>query len=190
MCHIDTSWGFMMSHRSPLRFKSLLIIFLSLLTFWSIVFTFVYKDQPLETIHIFIQADYINEAKLVEDLELFLRDDGIKNVKLTVISENNIYFSQSFMTVGLLESDLLILSDDLVKDFDLFESFHVLEDYDLNAERLFVQNSQIYGWLVADHFMNNYMMVSDQSSYVFLNMSSKHDHEVQLKILSFVSLYE
>ena len=190
MCHIDTSWGFMMSHRNPLRFKSLFIMFLSLLAFWSIVFTFVYKDQPLETIHIFIQADYINEAKLVEDLELFLRDDGIKNVKLTVISEKYIYFSQSFMTVGLLESDLLILSDDLVKDFDLSESFHVLEDYDLNAERLFAQNSHIYGLMVADYFKRNYVMVSDQSSFVFLNTSSKHDYELQLKILSFLLLYE
>ena len=158
----------------------------------SIFLSFVKRIDRDEILRVFIEADYINQDDFEKDLLHHLKDDNIKKIEFTIISAENPYFSQTLMTTGLFEADILILNGSRLSTFDLEGSFRKLQTYvdilNIDHTRLFMNDEEIYGIEVSHNAIDQYQWIMQETSYSFINEASIHENELMFKALSLIVL--
>lgn len=172
-------------------FKKVLILSLFVISFWAVLFSFIDRNDS-EVLHIFIQAEYANEDKIRNDLLQLLKDDGITAIEVTVLSEQNSHFTQTLLTSGLFESDILILKQSFVTSFDISTSFkgitveeiHTIHP-SLTVNDVFIQDEMMYGVALSDFTMSTYTISSDDTLYAFSSVYTS----IHQSILNKVRIY-
>lgn len=162
-------------------------IVILVLSFWAILLNHIKRIEKDEMLYLLIESNVVNEDKLKDDLLIMLKDDGIRKINMTVVSEDSPYFGQTLLTSGLFEADILILNGALISTFSLEGTFKALNDFNdissINDERLLIQDEKIYGIEISSQFSSSYHLMHDEKLYVFFNVSSVHSSDVLYKTI-------
>lgn len=178
-----------MYNPNPLNKKYLLIIGVIIISCWAIALSAIKQIPRDQILHVFIDSDYVDKDSLQTSLIEHYHEDHIKKVEFTVISSSNTYFNQTLLTTGVLESDILILSDDYLSTFNLGENFYALNDWldlsEIQHGRLMIQSDVIYGVKLIDDVKIDYQWMCEFDLYVFANKESIHNQNDLLKFVQF-----
>lgn len=104
----------MKTYRRRTSFKAYLIIILSSLLFWSILFNLGNKESELETFQIFIVSTGYDPS-MKSELESKGENLGISEFNVYHITYDDDLFSEIFITQGMMESDILILPKSILE---------------------------------------------------------------------------
>lgn len=167
------------------------VIIASVILFWSLLFSSLNQLSSKEKIHIFIAASALDSQSLEQKLLQALNEQGIKKITITYLSEDNPFFPTSFLTQGILESDLLILPNSLLLQFDLSEQFLALDDVkllakdiDINSFGILEQNNLTFGLEVysfetnINHLNFDVSFTKNDPFFLLLNQESHHEIDV------------
>lgn len=132
-----------------------------------------------ETIFIFIESKSIQEEKLEQRLLKNLKDSSIVKVSIDHADRNDSYYSMIFQTRGLVNTDLLLISDDYLNQGTYGDYFvpldsSLLADYfDYSSYSYFVDRDQkTYGILMNDFQQDVIEYEENKDYYLFMNKKS------------------
>lgn len=126
----------------------LLIVILMCFIFYSI-FDIAKKPSYDERIVVFVGIKYIDSDEMEE--VMMLENTEIREIFVDFSDPNDMYFSTTFSTRGLIDSDILILSEEELNRHEYEDMFAAIEaDYiegyiDGDINYLYGSNNEIYG---------------------------------------------
>lgn len=142
--------------------------YLVIVLLMSFIFYFVFdiakKPSFDERIVVFVGIEYIDRDEMEE--EMFVSDTIIKEIFVDYSNPYDSYYSMAFSTRGLIDSDILILSEE-----ELLQS---------NYEDLFA--------IIPANYLENY--ISDEINYLYTSDLKPYAIEVTSHIESFVDKLE
>ena len=154
------------------NFQWYLLILIGVIFFFYYVFTIIRTPTYDEKIVIFIGVDYIESERLEKDLYSGFDDTIIKEVFVDYSNPLDDDFAIVFSTRGTVNTDILILPKDYIKESSYSNFFIKFSDEDIDFDGEFVMNSNgdIYGINVTK-FISDYTNSKDDF-YLFFNKKS------------------
>lgn len=163
-------------------------ITLTIITLMSVSWVALFNklDQPKanEKIQIFIASNAYRD-ELSTNLAAGLKDVGVKSVSLKAVSQDSSLFYTMLSTVGVLDSDLLILPYTILKGIGEMGEFVPLErdtlrtyNIDTSDHELWTHDSKNYALKIYDassktNYLDTYFLLSDSEDYyVALNKNT------------------
>ena len=154
----------------------LLMIFFIIFIFYMV---FEVKKTPSydESINYFIASDKVETSSLNELLYNGVDKDIILKVNIDSSSPDNLYFSSIFNTRGMVNTDVIIIRDDYIKEGSYGTYFKeldldILSKYFKTDNLLYlVDNEKTYGILVND-VIDDFINLDNHNYYLFFNASS------------------
>ena len=152
-----------------------MIIFISLI--WVGLFNLKNKPKDEEICYLFISGDIDNEY--VE--EIILNHSDFKKVIIYECFENDQNYELLLQTSGLINSDILIVTEDLLKANGADTSFCALNTLNDDELSYFYINDLIYGIKLDEHFKNHLRILSnEQNYYLVIKDNSKKNNVIKL----------
>ena len=116
----------------------ILIALLSTL-FWNFIFENITALKPYEKVEIFLTVESYNE----ELLKNKLANNNIKGINIASCPEDDEYYMATLQTLGIISSDMLIVTDDLVLTDGSTTSFVQLEKEYLSTFNIILDDFEL-----------------------------------------------
>ncbi len=137
--------------------KWYIVIFICSTLIWSFIFNNITAPKKHEKIDIFITANVVDKDAITYKIN----NNNLKQITITNCGENDEYYSATLETIGIISSDILIVTDDLVLTEGATTSFIELEEsymkqfnINLNDFELVYVNETPYAIVVYDESKN------------------------------------
>lgn len=170
--------GYQMKRIKPL-IKVYILIFLVSAILSSTIFIRLFEPTDLEKVNLFISTSYY-ENSLQKDLESKFKNE-IRKINIFSVSVKDTYYSTTFMTQGLVESDLLIIPLSAFDNSDFKDQFVELNatlfnsfESNIDSFEFYTQNGKNYGLKVyekdnVDLFNGKIIFENDEPYFLFIN---------------------
>lgn len=146
-------------------------LLISICVFVGFYFVFTSLNTPTydEKVVVFIASEYV-DGSLGEDLYLNLDDSEIEEVFVDFSDPKDNDFSIVFNTRGLVNTDIVIMSDGYLKTGDYARYFSSFNEELFLGEQYFYDNELCYGIDVSS-YLEDYIS-DDEKYYLFFNKKS------------------
>lgn len=146
------------------------------------IFTSINRAPDDMTVKMYVTANYVNKKAIKETVI----NDEVKAVIINFDNEDDEYYSSSLETQGLLNSDILIIPENVFDSSDKLNSFIEIADEMFNENNsnkdeynLLIRDEMIYGIIVykkdlVDIFGQNIEFQNENETYIIaINRASK-----------------
>lgn len=149
----------------------LVIVLLVFFVFYYL-FTSLMAPTYNEKVVIFIGHNYVDKMKMSEDLYKGFENTDIQALEIDYSNPKDKDYGVIFNTRGMVNTDLIIISDNYIQEGKYHTYFSEINTYDLDVmATYFYDNEKAYGIDVTE-VMKKYCDVGNEKYYLFLNKSS------------------
>lgn len=160
----------------------LVIVLLMVFVFYYL-FTSLMAPAYNEKLVIFIGHNYVDEKKMSADLYKGFENTDILVLEIDYSNPKDKDYGVIFNTRGMVNTDLIIISDDYIQEGKYHTYFAEINTDDLRFEAAyFYDNDKVYGIDVTE-VMKKYCDLGDEKYYLFLNKSSEKINDEALIVI-------
>lgn len=172
---------------NPTNFFNYLIIIGISILLWVSIFSWLSQSKPYQEINLFITSDGVYDL-LNETLEEEFGNESEYTIGIKNITLDDEYFSETFLTQGMIEGDLLILPESVLNADNALDwiplTNEILNTYNFDTESYsFYQVNdtnyaiKIYDATTQTNLLSNYIEYSLEETedyYIVINASSSN----------------